>query len=237
MEYIDLAHEQDKITSKILTQALEDSECLQALTRSYCTLNELSACIESISPRRETKLFRHAIKEYQFALFAVNQGFYRHAFGSLRLSFELWLSAIEFSANEFSMRNWEKGKNDINWRRIINPETGVFSVNFLRTFCDNIDDRGPHYRALAESVYRECSEYVHGNASTHEELPSEFVFSKQAILDWCEKSSTIHMVALFSFFCRYLSDMPEQLKKSIEEPFMDSLSHIKEVRLTFGASA
>lgn len=237
MEYAELAHEQDRITTSILNSALADAECLKSLTKSYCIIKDMGDCIEAISDRREKNLFSHALKEYQFALFAVNQGFYRHAFSALRLSFELWLSAIEFSTNELSLRGWEKGSNDINWRRLIDNQTGVFSVNFIRAFCNNIDDRGPHYRALAERVYRECSEYVHGNASTHEELPSEFGFSRLAVIEWCEKASTIHMVNLFSFFIRYATDLPIEKKSKVENPILSVLSHIKEVRITFGADA
>lgn len=235
MDYAELARKQNRATTSILEASLIDTECIQELTKSYCFVSDISACALAISDRRESKIFKHALKEFQFGLSALNQGFYRHAFSALRLSFELSLSAIEFSANEISLRQWERGAHDINWSRIISSDSGVFSTNFLRAFCTGIEERGPHFRTLAEKVYRECSEYVHGNAATHEQLPDDLHYSKLCILTWCEKAITMHMVVLFAFFARYLDEMKESDRKSIEMPFLETLGHIKEVRITFGA--
>lgn len=235
MDYAELARQQNKAATSILESSLDDPDCLQSLTKSYRYVTDISSCTSKIQTRRENKLFCHSVKEFQFGLFALNQGFYRHAFSSLRLSLELALSAVEFSTKEMSLRQWEIGAYDINWGRIINSETGVFSTNFLRIFCSGIEERGAHYRTLSEKLYRECSEYVHGNASTHTELPTEIKFSKELVLAWCDKAASVHMIVLFSFFTRYLSDMNEPERKDIEYPFLETLGHIKEVRTTFGA--
>lgn len=236
MNYAELARQQNNATTSILETSLLDAECIQELTKSYCFVSDISACAHSIRNCRESKLFNHALKEFQFGLFALNQGFYRHAFSALRLSFEMSLSAIEFSANEFSLRQWERGCHDINWGRITNVDTGIFSANFLRAFCSGVAERGPHFKSISEKVYRECSEYVHGNAVTHNLLPDDFKFSKECILLWCEKALTIHMIVLFAFFSRYLQEMKEADRKEIELPFLETLGHIKEVRITFGAA-
>lgn len=237
MDYANLAREQHKKSAEILESALTEEVCLQALNKSYTFITDISTCIAVIERRRERALFELSLKEFQFGLFTLTQGLYRHAFSALRLSFELALSAVEFSANELSLRRWENGANDINWHRIINADTGIFSVNFVRAFMDGIDDRCPHFRTMAEKVYRECSEYVHGNASTHIALPSDLAFSKEIMLSWCEKASTINMVVLFAFFIRYLQDLDETKRKAIESPFIEALGHIPLVRLTFGAAA
>lgn len=236
MNYAELARQQNISTSAILEESLRDKDCILALTKSYCFVNDISLCVSLVSGRRESKLILHSIKEYQFALFALNQGFYRHAFSALRLSFELALSAIEFSANEIALRQWEQGSYDVSWGRIVNPDAGIFSNNFLKSFSAGVDDKGQHFRSLAEKVYRECSEYVHGNASTHCDLPVDINFSKNCVIDWCEKAAVIHMVVLFSFFSRYLNDMTESERRKVESPFLENLGYIKSVRVIFGAA-
>lgn len=237
MNYPMLARRQNDASTLVMEEALADAECIAALTRSHQFISDLTLCKSVLLARREAALLEHAMKEYQFALFALHQGFYRHAFSALRLSFELGLSAIEFSANELALRQWEAGTLDINWARLLNLDNGVFSKNFLRAFSFGIEDRGMHFRTISEKVYRECSEYVHGNSATHVELPQDLVFSKSSILAWSDKASSIHLVFLFVFFSRYVKDMDEEKRKVIEESFVDPLGYIKEVRIAFGATA
>lgn len=224
-------HEQSR---QILMQTINYSETQKALNKSYCFITDISLCAQMIKEKREAKLFDLAIKEYQFSLFTLSQGMYRHAFSSLRLTLELALSAIEFSANEYSLRRWESGLNDINWQRIINLENGIFSKNFANIFNVEVADRIEHYRKLAESVYRECSEYVHGNANTHLKLPSKIEFSEENVLSWADKSSTIHMIILFTYFLRYVGDLNAESKEQLSLTFNESLGHIPSIRITFG---
>ena len=237
MHYAELARRQNRSSTAILEQSLSCADCIVALTSNYRMVADISLCMSVIPHRREKILLEHATKEYQFALFSLHQGFYRHAFSALRLSFELLLSSIEYSANELSLRQWEAGTLDINWTRLLNLDSGIFSKNFLRAFSVGLDDRGMHFRSISEKAYRECSEYVHGNAATHAELPADLTFSKASILTWSDKSNSVHLVFLFLFFSRYVADMGESERKIIEESFLDSLGYIKEVRIAFGATA
>ena len=236
MDYAELARRQNRSSTQILEESLSSDDCIVALTSNYRIVADIALCVSVIEDRREKILLEHATKEYQFALFALHQGFYRHAFSALRLSFELLLSSIEFSANELALRQWESGALDINWSRLLSLDSGVFSKNFIRAFSLGLEDRGMHFRSISEKAYRECSEYVHGNAATHAQLPPDLTFSRSSILAWSDKSQSVHIVFLFLFFARYVADMSESRRKIIEESFLESLGYIKEVRFAFGAT-
>jgi hypothetical protein len=67
---------------------------------SHIFVGEMEVWCKVLSQRREVELLKVATVEYEFALFALTQGHYRHAFKALRLVLELILQAICLSANE-----------------------------------------------------------------------------------------------------------------------------------------
>src|ERR1700745_3163024 len=90
-----------------------DVHRLQAISHNFVA--ELDEWLRVLASRPEAELFKAALREYQYSLLAVVQGQYRQAFMALRLSFELLLAAVHFSANELSLRLWSLGRKDIVW--------------------------------------------------------------------------------------------------------------------------
>ncbi len=173
------------------------------------------------------------LREYQFALLAVAQGQYRQSFMALRLFFELALASIHFSANEFNLRMWIQGSQDIIWQSLINADTGVLSKNFLKAFNPATSEHATQFRTLAEKVYRECSEYVHGNAHTHESLPEHIVFIDKIFTDWHLKAENIALCINFAFSSRYLYLAKKETRIKIERTVMDSIGHLDCIRALF----
>jgi hypothetical protein len=99
------------------------------------TIADLGTCAAILIGRPEKEVFDLAIREYQYALIAACHGSYRQSFSALRLSFELWLASIAFSASEKDLRAWRARKQDIVWNKLISEDTGVLSKPFVALFC------------------------------------------------------------------------------------------------------
>ncbi|KFX24640.1 hypothetical protein KP24_06180 [Pectobacterium atrosepticum] len=208
----------------------------QDLLTSHNYLLDYDKLLAAINDRPEAAVLNLAVKEYQFALYALCSGQYRYAFGGLRLFFELMLSVVQFSAHEIDYHLWSKNKKDINWTALKNTENGIFSINFIRAFNPELADSGKQYSAIAESVYRECSEFVHGNALTHQNLPEGISFHEEAFSAWHKKSSIMRFAIIFAFSSRYLNHIEPQKMLIIEPVIMDVLGHLQPIQYAFSKS-
>lgn len=205
----------------------------EALAASHNHLLDYDIWKIAIADRPEVKMVESAVKEYQFSLFALASGQYRHAFGGLRLFFELMLAAAQFSAHEIDYRLWSRDSKDINWSALKDLQSGIFSVNFIRAFNPDFADHGKQYQAIAENVYRECSEFVHGNAGTHATLPSDIRFQEAAFSSWHEKAATMRLVIVFAFSARYLNYVNKDATDRLEALVLDVLGTLPVVQSIF----
>lgn len=220
-------------SERVLREMLADSDALEALTASQNFLLDYETILAAIIDRPEVDVVRAAVKEYQFALFALSVGQYRHAFVGLRLFFELMLVAVQFSAHEIDYRLWAKDAKDINWNALKDSQVGVFAVNFINAFNPSFSGNGKQYLAIAETVYRECSEFVHGNANTHASLPADIIFNKEVFLSWHQKASTMRVVVTFVFAARYLNYINSDATRNIEPIVSDVIGHLPAVQAVF----
>lgn len=206
---------------------------IESLAASHNYLLDYDAFKMAIAGRPEAAVLESAVKEYQFALFALASGQYRHAYGGLRLFFELMLATVQFSAHEIDYRMWAKDAKDINWSSIKDPQSGVFATNFIRAFNPDFSDCGKQYLAIAEAVYRECSEFVHGNAGTHLVLPVNVRFDKEAFDAWHQKATTMRIAVVFAFSARYLNYVGREETNRLEPIITDVLGNLAPVRALF----
>jgi len=196
---------------------------------------DLTRWYEVLEGRPERDLILAALSEYQFALLAVVFGQYRQSFMSLRLSLELLLGCVHFSANELKLRLWMRGSQDIVWSSLIDKESGVFSKSFVRVFYEDLVDLSLQHGAIAEKVYRECSEYVHGNANTHSTLDGKVTFQEQAFQDWHQKAKAVRLASSFALCARYVQLLEPEKRVQLETILLDNLGHISAVRAILGA--
>jgi hypothetical protein len=210
-----------------------DANGAETLIGSHNHLLDYDAIKIAIAGRPEAAVFDSAVKEYQFALFALVSGQYRHAFGGLRLFFELMLATVQFSAHEIDYRLWEQDSKDINWSALKDPQNGVFSKNFIRAFNPGFADSGKQYLAIAEVVYRECSEFVHGNAGTHAILPTDIAFQKEAFFSWHDKAATMRLAIIFAFSARYLNHVSKEVTNKLEPIITETIGNLPEVQACF----
>lgn len=223
--------------SETVLRDMIDANGTEALVSSHNYLLDFDVLKMAIAERPEAAVFESAVKEYQFALFALVSGQYRHAFGGLRLFFELMLSTVQFSAHEIDYRMWAKDSKDINWNSLKDAQNGVFSTNFIRAFNPSFSDCGKQYSAIAEAVYRECSEFVHGNAGTHATLPSDIVFQSNAFCSWHDKAATMRMAIIFAFSARYLNYVSKEATDRMEPVITEAIGDLSQVQEIFAKSS
>lgn len=207
----------------------------EKIAKSHAFINDLNLWIKELEGRSETSVLRCASREYEFALLSVVTGQYRSSFTSLRLALELSLASVQWSANERELREWRIGRRDSNWNALIDAENGIFSKQFIGLFSEGLADEAPRYRAMASTVYRECSEYVHGNAHTHHEIPEIIEFHEASFDAWMSKSSVVRLVIMFSLAARYLEEIGKSAHSHLEDALLDHLGHLAAVRTIIGA--
>ncbi len=218
----------------ILSECFEE-EYVSIMRKNHHYLLDINKWLEAIDGRYEKILLESACQEYQYSLLSLLQGQYRHSFMSLRLFFELTLSSIYFSSNEYEFRLWTRNEKDINWKQLVDKQKGVLSKSFIRVFFEDIADESVHFQTIAEKVYRECSEYVHGNAKTYELISNELKFSDEIFRVWHEKSTNIYFVVLFALCSRYLGVLDKVHVDKLESMITDELSHLSAIQAFFSS--
>jgi len=222
-----------KLNSEFFNKLEKDPISLSMFTSAHNFSSDYEKLYEIIEDKPESQLLRLSIREYQFALFAASTSNYRHAYMSLRLAFELALGSILFSAHELHLREWQKNSRHIVWDSLVDPSTGVFAVNFIRAFTPELDSFGVQYAAIARTVYRECSEYVHGNLHTHRNPDEKMDFSSTELQAWAQKASSVHLAIIFAFTGRYFDALPSKKLLLIEGIILERLGEIPFLRAVY----
>jgi hypothetical protein len=212
------------------TLAPENPRQLSAL-HSFAA--DLAAWTEALESRPELPIYRAAVLEYQYSLFAVASGLYRQAFMSLRLFLELFCFAIECSANELRLHKWIRGELDVSWSSIVEENTGVFSKDFTRAFFRELEEMSPQYLAIAKKVYRECSQFVHANYITLHALET-LHYEQDVYQKWLDDADAAKLVVSYLLCTRYLAGMNDAQKKSLEMVITDTVGYIPIIRATLG---
>jgi hypothetical protein len=218
----------------LLEACIADEPAFALHVASHNVLKDFDIIL-SVVPGPEQHIFLQAAREYQYSLEAVLYGNYRHAFSSLRLSFELFTGAIYFSAHRMKMNLWLAGGDDLHWAAVNDPDKGVYSHNFMKAFNPELGSYRTQYMNLASQVYRECSEYVHGNPATHENPALEVSYEPSKVRNYHDKVSTVRLCMLFQFLVRYLLELSHEEKIKIESLAMDSFGDLPEIQASFGA--
>lgn len=200
-------------------------------TRSHNYLLDFETLHKSISHRKEQVIFSTAIKEYQLAMLALSASLYRYAFSGLRLSFELMLSTFLLSAKEIELNQWLRGKRDLNWNSIVDNERGLFSKNFISAFSEEMTEDGKEFGAIAVSLYREFSEFIHGNYSKEASLGTKIAFNENLFKHWHAQAETVRLIVVFGWASRYLFEIDPKAKAETSDILNETLGTLKGVQL------
>lgn len=213
-----------------LDQALNDQEITQELTNATQRIEDLNCLAKCISNRPEYYVFELALRELNQSFLAALNSHYRQSFSGQRLSLELWFAAIQFSTNELNFRKWKINEKDIVWSTLIDPNDGILSQSMARIYWESTENRVSKYRNIAEKIYRECSQFVHGNNETHDYLPQNFEYSQKVIKAWKNNLDTISLLFTYTFILRFNEDLTHLDYEKLTLPITDILGHLSEIR-------
>jgi hypothetical protein len=230
MDVVDYYRTFQNAADTSMSLVLGDVAKLKAHTVSYNFLADLERLRTTIDHRPEAELLSLAAREYELALFLLIQGQYRPAFSGLRLFLELSLAAIQFSASEIEYWRWAAEKRDIHWQPIVDESNGIFSTQFIDAFFPELSEHGKQFGAIARVVYRELSQYVHGNPSTHSQVADGFTFSESLFRKWHDQADSCRTVIVFSFTARFLMKVTRDNANELEAIVFDSIGNLKPIQ-------
>lgn len=154
----------------------------------------------------EKNNWQNVANQLETALFSAITGMYRQSFSSLRLAFELGLGLIIFSIDKLSFYEWIKGKNDIKWSKIIDPDNGIFSERYINSFFPQAVEIRETIRESAIFHYRKLSEYVHGNHETWIKDGLKLDYNENSLKTFIRHFKSVNEILLLSLFIRYSSE-------------------------------
>jgi len=220
-----------------LQSLLHDADRHSKFMAAHNDAGDLDSLERLIAGRTEANMYQLARLEYQHALYAAAFAQYRQAHVSLRLFFELSLSGVLFSAHEIDAHLWLKGQKDSNWGAISSNETGVFSKAFVGAFFEDMKEYCPQYLAMANKVYRECSEFVHGNRASFEGIDSQINFLPDIIDSWLDRADTIRILVKFAFLTRYLPHTGGDIRNDFEQMALENFGHLAPIQAIYAGDS
>lgn len=189
-----------------------------------------------IPSNQEKHLIDHSLEQIEFSCLSLLSGMYRQSFSSLRLALELIFGAIYFSAYKLEYIEWKNGSGDLNWHTINDKDNGVLSKRFASAFFPELSAYVGDQHNNAKSVYRELSEFVHGNYSTWNRESPSLSINENLIEKYRHKFEAVSLISHFVLCMRYLKEVRSEDLYRIETHVMDELQHISDIRIIFGGT-
>lgn len=211
-----------------------ESVHVEDFRQCFLFINDFSAWVDSLNAFPQSILLKSSLNECATANFFCSQGLYKHAMISLRLCLEHCLFAVQLSTNDFNFRRWKCGQSDMSWSSIVDNDTGIFSKAFIHAYAPEFEHRNIELIAIATNVYRECSEYIHGNYEKLNCLPEQSEFNEEMLSKYisCFQSiSYLLSIALIIRFKEYIYQ--NGLLPSLEAPIMHNINTLPEVQLLY----
>jgi len=187
-----------------------DATCTSSNSQALIICNneicELELWFDTLTIRKEVYLYKMATKDFFSSIVSVCSGQYRQAFFSLRYFLEHYLFGVYLSAREMELNIWLRGKRDIYWSEVTDPDKGIFSNNMSLAFFPELAEYNPQFQILSKKLYREISEFVHGNPEKSNLIPSSYQFDQVLFENWIEKAQNIVYVVKYATALRYMTE-------------------------------
>lgn len=200
-------------------------------------LHQLDADLRSwdfLADGETTRQLEIARRELALAEYCAAGGLYRQAYASLRLFLELSFAAVHFSAHEFERRRWAADKSDFTWSRALDPQAGVLSGAFVEMFSPTLASHSSRIASDVASIYRNCSQFIHGKATATESLPEKPEYSEAVFVDWFQKARSSAEAVLFLLLVRYSDKVSSLTDNEHLDVLAHRFGHYREVRALIG---
>lgn len=211
-----------------------DSPYAEDFRQCVLFVNDFSTWTECLSSIPQSILLKSSLNECAVANLFCSQGLYKHAMISLRLCLEHCLYAIQLSSNDFYFRRWKSGQEDMKWTSIIDSESGIFSKAFIRAYAPEFELRSAELNKIATNVYRECSEYIHGNYSKLNCLPGQNEFNQDMLSKYVSYFQSIVYLISVALVIRFKEFIMENnMLTTLEQPIMHNINMLPEIYLLY----
>jgi hypothetical protein len=221
---VELTAHYDKISEAarlVRQQSLVD---LNPLKAAHSAIDEIRVWQEILGARPEANIFAQIVSGLELGLFALVSGLYRQAYGSLRLAVELTTGVAWFSTRRLDLAEWQAGERDLIWKEITNEDEGVLSPRYRKAFFPELAEERK-YNGLNKKLYRELSEYVHGNARTWAG-PDDVKYDTQLHTDWFEKLETYMLAGTVLLSLRYLQEVDDDAVRKLAPILRSRIGHV-----------
>jgi hypothetical protein len=204
------------------------------LSEMYQFIEDLNQWCKILERHTDTTILSSAVQEYELGFQAAINGQYRYAFVAQRYFIEQICRFIYLSTNELYLRHWKIGLRDIAWAAIIDEDNGIFSKMFIRAFYDEIENEGCHLLSIVKSMYRESSEFIHGNFSKIKTLPRQLKYDNDLLSKWLDGVETSKFISSFVLFMRFSKSMNIDELGRIHDSVIYEIGEIEEFRELLG---
>lgn len=214
---------------------LKSSGRMEAISRCIAFSNDFDTLVSCCGSFSEYGLVREAETECINSICLCAQGFYKEAISSLRQCLEHTLFAVMLSTNDYEYRLWQAGKRDMAWGTLMDKQNGVFGIDFMHAYADDVDDmKSMELITVAKDVYRECSEFVHGNYEKINILSDKLVYNEEAFNRYINCFESIKYVICMSLFIRFREKLNNsETLNELESVIMDNIGMLTEVQLLY----
>lgn len=209
---------------------------METINKCISFTDDLNTWISYCSILKDWPLVKEAQDECLRSIIMCTQGFYKEAIIALRQCLEHMLFAILLSTNDYRYRLWQRGQCDMSWTQIVDDQNGVFGRQFISTYAKDIDaGRSIELLTIAKNVYRECSEFVHGNYEKLNTLAKHIEFSEEAIEKYAEYFLSIQYIISWSLLIRFHDVIKEPQNLAVlESILMEYLGTQPEIQVLYG---
>jgi hypothetical protein len=138
---------------------------------------------------------------------------------------ELTAGLCWFSTNRLDLSEWQSGERDLIWKEITNEVEGVLSPRFRKAFFPEFSNDERRYNSLNKKLYRELSEYVHGNARTWAG-PDDIRYDERLHREWFEKLETYMVVTTVLLSLRYLQEVDDSAVGKLTPGLRARVGHV-----------
>ncbi len=218
--------------SKENIDLLNSSGKIDMLSKCISFADDLRRWVSYCDNLQDYILVKEAQTECINSIYMCAQGFYKEAITTMRQFFEHMLFAIMLSTNDYRYRLWQVGQYDMSWTQIVDGQNGIFGTQFINVYANDLDDsRSVELLTIAKNVYRECSEYVHGNFEKLSSLPDNLLFDENAVDRYTEYFSSIQYLICMALYIRFrhIFDKHDTIS-ALESTISDNLGTLPEVQ-------
>lgn len=221
-------------TFKKQIEATWQAPNVEDFCQCFLFVNDFNVWVECLEELPQTLLLKSALNECATANLFCSQGLYKHAMVSLRLCLEHCLFAIQLSSNDFFFRKWKSGQEDMKWSSITDLNQGIFSKTFIRMYAPEFEERSNELHNIATNVYRECSEYIHGNYSKLNCLPSQSFFNQDMLTQYITYFESISYIISVMLVIRFKEHIiTNNMLGTLEDAIMNNISMLPEIQLLY----